>query len=280
MRIKLFLLLFCTAISLSGQDYCDNLSVEGIYFNEGDNKRIYLALQYSQVNDLQIVSNYTNFMLISDEGDTLSSSNLTYEHTFDYEIDNFENLPLKNGIDCTDYKLLSIHKDRGHNTKNGYVTIYSTETDSILFNTGYTSIEVFSPDGKSLSDNSGPNHFLPIMPSDTFAYEIRFLDQIGSSEIGYIELQNPDCQLTFESIVDDTQEELINIKVFPNPVSNSLLIESPIDLSRIDIYTVTGQLIHTSHKSSIDVSDLSAGIYIVSIHLVNNAVIQRKITKD
>ena len=56
------------------------------------------------------------------------------------------------------------------------------------------------------------------------------------------------------------------IKISPNPVSDFLAIETDIsDIEKIQIFDVNGQLVKTTSKLNIDISDLKKGSYIVEI---------------
>ena len=64
----------------------------------------------------------------------------------------------------------------------------------------------------------------------------------------------------------NTQKEIINTKIFPNPVKDVLRIES-IENANISIYTIEGKLIKRTRlqNNEIDMRDLSAGNYLLKI---------------
>lgn len=56
------------------------------------------------------------------------------------------------------------------------------------------------------------------------------------------------------------------IKIYPNPSSTRINIDYPLEKnSSIKIYSISGQLISEHHQNTIDISNLSPGIYFVSI---------------
>ncbi len=62
------------------------------------------------------------------------------------------------------------------------------------------------------------------------------------------------------------EESLFNdIKIYPNPIESILKIQSEITIDNIKIYSLQGQLIKQASDTEIDVSNLSSGIYFVSI---------------
>jgi len=68
--------------------------------------------------------------------------------------------------------------------------------------------------------------------------------------------------------LSNTQFNVSDIKYFPNPVDNVLNLESSFDISELSIYDLKGKLVMERNdflKSSIDVSKLSSGIYVVKL---------------
>jgi uncharacterized repeat protein (TIGR01451 family) len=62
--------------------------------------------------------------------------------------------------------------------------------------------------------------------------------------------------------VDDFSSQ--HIKVYPNPTSGILVIETD-TLQKVEIFTMTGVLIETTDKNQIDLSHYSKGIYLIKI---------------
>jgi hypothetical protein len=69
------------------------------------------------------------------------------------------------------------------------------------------------------------------------------------------------------------------ISIYPNPVKDILNIDAENAISNITIFSVSGQNIMVSDKTSIDVSALNAGIYIVKIEFANSQVAFEKFLK-
>ena len=65
--------------------------------------------------------------------------------------------------------------------------------------------------------------------------------------------------------------ELLNVSIFPNPATNILKIQLPnlVDSASIILYSVKGQkikeVVGISKNAAIDLSNLSKGIYFISI---------------
>ncbi len=73
--------------------------------------------------------------------------------------------------------------------------------------------------------------------------------------------------------IDDN--ELANIKIFPNPVNDILYLENVSEISQISIYNIVGQKIITvnnngSNNVNINTSEIHQGIYFVAIQNNDN----------
>ena len=75
---------------------------------------------------------------------------------------------------------------------------------------------------------------------------------------------------------DFTQNNL-EVALYPNPVHEVLNIETTLELKSVEIYNIQGQRVLSSNQKAINVSDLTAGMYMVRIEDVENASITRKI---
>ena len=76
-------------------------------------------------------------------------------------------------------------------------------------------------------------------------------------------------------------QEEVSLRLFPNPASDLVYVESNISISRIDLLQVSGirvlQSVPAGFSSSINISSLSPGLYIVHIVLENGERISRKL---
>ncbi len=77
------------------------------------------------------------------------------------------------------------------------------------------------------------------------------------------------------------RNELTNFTLYPNPVKGRLNFNSQTDISKIEVYNLTGQrllqLKNFSNNNSFDVSILSSGMYLVNIEDVENRTTTKKI---
>ncbi len=64
-----------------------------------------------------------------------------------------------------------------------------------------------------------------------------------------------------------TTTKLDEVKLYPNPVINSLVVSSKNAVKKIEIFSMTGVLFRSeiSNLNTIDVSNLSKGSYLVNV---------------
>ena len=91
----------------------------------------------------------------------------------------------------------------------------------------------------------------------------------------------------FDITITDTVTEVINIRniptnrlmIYPNPVDNMLRIEAEHEISKVTVLSILGQSMINSNKSTLDVSTLNSGIYLLKVEFVNSQVIFGKFLK-
>ena len=83
--------------------------------------------------------------------------------------------------------------------------------------------------------------------------------------------------LSNEGIVETT----MTLNVYPNPVNDKLYIETESNIETINIYTLTGIVVlsETNSTNTIDVSNLSSGVYFVKVRTENSEVVRRIVKK-
>ena len=77
---------------------------------------------------------------------------------------------------------------------------------------------------------------------------------------------------------DFTQNNL-EVKLYPNPVSNNLTVITEQENKTIKIYNIQGQKVKTSNQKQINVSDLAKGMYLVKIQDNENSISTKKFIK-
>lgn len=72
-----------------------------------------------------------------------------------------------------------------------------------------------------------------------------------------------------------------SIRLYPNPVHNELILESAKPLNRIELFTLSGKLIHTYHAekqaTSLDLSEQGPGTYLLKIYPEDNIPVMKRV---
>ena len=84
------------------------------------------------------------------------------------------------------------------------------------------------------------------------------------------------------SAVNEVKEDQ-SFKIYPTVVSDNLIFESAENITKMSLYNTTGQLVKAinvnSDKTSVDLSSLKAGSYIISAQSVSGKVLSKRIVK-
>lgn len=111
-----------------------------------------------------------------------------------------------------------------------------------------------------------------------YSFQIEGIYPINANEYYITAEENGALQSALYSFNTSTlsldKTELTPISFYPNPASTEIMLNK--DNLQTKIYAVTGQLIKTSTKKQIDVSDLTSGIYLIKIDDVAGKRILRK----
>ncbi len=82
------------------------------------------------------------------------------------------------------------------------------------------------------------------------------------------------------STLDVEESKIRDFKIYPNPVSNILNVQSKDDIFKIEIYNPLGKLVKANlNSNSLNISNLPSGIYFVKVYS-HKAVMVRKIIKQ
>lgn len=148
-------------------------------------------------------------------------------------------------------------------------TTTSEATLTLVFNPDYTG--TVKIDGTTYTPSS-TNGIVTIssLPAGTHT----ILKGSGSSYLFYM-------STVYNSIsgISNTNQST-SIQLYPNPVSNLLNINSNEKVTKIEIFSISGQIITqlNGNSSSIDLSNLSSGNYLIKIH-TQNGVLTKLIVK-
>ena len=79
------------------------------------------------------------------------------------------------------------------------------------------------------------------------------------SNTGIISIVNTDGTIDVEYLTEE-----VNIKIFPNPTSDFINIESDKDV-KYDLYDINGKLLLNGYEKRIDISNFKNGLYLLMI---------------
>ena len=81
---------------------------------------------------------------------------------------------------------------------------------------------------------------------------------------------------------EGVEENEVTFNIYPNPVSDNLVIETEANIEAVTIYTVTGVVVYNEvefSNNTINVSDFANGVYIMKVRTENGEAVQRFIKK-
>ncbi|MBP1644859.1 MAG: Protein of unknown function precursor containing leucine-rich repeat and a C-terminal secretion [Bacteroidetes bacterium] len=110
----------------------------------------------------------------------------------------------------------------------------------------------------------------------------RVIDYIlYDDSISYTDIVNTNYACPyFTLVIEDIKREEIVAKVYPNPVSNALNIETMENVENVILYDVLGKEVMCTKKTNdIDVSNLNNGIYILKL-ITEKGIGEYKIVKE
>ncbi len=211
-----------------------------------------------------------------------NNTNCTYD---------FTNTSIDNNYNCWNFANWAYSNDVNPNHSFFYNDTYTTEllvfnymglsqlfTEDIVFNYApeptlnesitecYGETIVLDPgvfDSYLWYYDGSENQELSVTESETYIVEVT--NQNNCSAIDT-------CIVTFEDCTFVLENEIGNIKVYPNPAKDFLYIDlenENIEFDKINFYDISGKVVLSSSlrgtKQSIDISDLENGIYYVRV---------------
>jgi hypothetical protein len=164
---------------------------------------------------------------------------------------------------------------------SGYV-----KQDIVNSSTNSTSISVlvYSESGDMTGvgaiefDNNIPNYTL-------FNIPILYFDSVGGDYLEiYITAGNSDFPvagnslkldglfLNYDNSTNILEESSLKLKVFPNPTSHKIQIESNsiVDVCVLRLYNISGDLLQTTQSSTINLENYKTGIYLLKVTYGNS----------
>ncbi len=161
-------------------------------------------------------------------------------------------------------------------------------TNRVVF-PSWLNAQIIDSDGRPIP-NIIINDTCYIMPGERYSVMI----QPNIQTTGFVTLQYIDMNtgnITFTNYVPVNINGVIGIKenkkvsglisIYPNPVSGVLYLESDLKVQEIEVLSLLGQtVIKTFGKKEVEVSQLSAGLYVIKITLPDDKIYFSKFIKN
>jgi hypothetical protein len=119
---------------------------------------------------------------------------------------------------------------------------------------------------------------IPVQAFNTTGYTANAYVVIASASIGFLfgnGFGYPGSELWLDAISINTSADVIelssNLKVYPNPANDVLNISANGEISNVTILTLDGKVVLSSSSSTINVSELTSGMYIYQV-IVNDKI--------
>ena len=130
------------------------------------------------------------------------------------------------------------------------------------------------PAGLSLS-NAGTISGTPTTEG-TFTFTVKATNTIGNATIGL------SITISASGVGIAEMQNLSSVQVYPNPAQNTLYIMSSETVEEVSVYDISGRMLQqtTNPSTSIDVSSLANGIYLVKVRTATGETIKRIVISD
>ena len=184
---------------------------------------------------------------------------------------NFNNTNTSNVVNCILGGLenagpfLTIIDDENNNNEKGRTATFAGITTGLTDQGGSTQV-------LAIDENSNSVDFCT---SDT-GLTLPTVDQRNYNRVGI-----PDAgAFEFDGVLSTRNLVAPNFNVYPNPTTNVIHIEGINNtVNNVKIYSITGVLQKQSRNTTINISDLTSGVYIFKITTNDNRAVNQKIIK-
>tara|TARA_B100000949_G_C14165131_1_gene400850 strand:- start:17 stop:874 length:858 start_codon:yes stop_codon:yes gene_type:complete len=250
-------ILYCYTNNLSALDVSQNTSIR------------FLFAPFNQISNIDL-SNNINLTHIDLTENNLNSIDITNNLSLEYLHLSSNNL---SELDVT------------LNDQLGEVVVFNNQIDSLDFSNASQLIYLMCDTNhlEYLNVRNGNNTNI----SGFFAQDNPNLECIEVDDPQYTEANWPDVdpQVVFSEDCNPLgviEEEFENIHIYPNPIRDQLFLETEQPISSIEIRNVLGVRVYKSNTmvNSINLSNLTQGVYILKVTFYNKANFVTRIVKN
>lgn len=85
----------------------------------------------------------------------------------------------------------------------------------------------------------------------------------------------------YQNVLSTDEFDKNSFRMYPNPASDSVFIDSKITIDTVEVYNTIGQLVLSTEnvKNTIDVSSLNAGLYVLKVYSGEKSVVKKLVVK-
>ena len=251
----------------------------------------YILIDNNQLTDLDITQN-SNLKRLWCVNNMLTSLDVT--NNYNLRILDLENNALSNIDVSQNPNLISLlitnnqftSLDISQNLGLKFLECDSNQLTSLDLSQNYSLLQLWCNDNQlvNLNIKNGNNADITKM----WAYNNQDLNciQVDDETATYPECDSNSgwckddwTEYSEECILGVEDNTNISFSIYPNPVQDILNLESQQPIERVKIYNLQGQLIMEKYTNSIDVSNLTTGLYFVQV-TVNGKTITKKFLKE
>ena len=117
--------------------------------------------------------------------------------------------------------------------------------------------------------------FRELTPNTEYCFTVVAINEVGDESA-------PSEKVCATTSGEGIAENAAAFNIYPNPVADKLFIETEATVEEVTIYTLTGVMIYSEvdyNNNTINVSDLSGGVYFIKVRTDNGEVVKRFIKK-
>ncbi len=275
----------CNSNSLSTLEVINNLNLT------------YLRCHSNLLNILN-VSNNTNLIELNcsfNSLNTLDVSNNIYLNRLFCSYNSLTSLDVSNNIDliwlyCNSNLLNILNINNNTNLTKLYCGYNSLTTLDLSSNSDFNLLHCYDNNDLAYINlkNGNNNNFIlsgafPSIFENLPNLQTVCVDELNTDLTNFILTETGhDVEFTINCPTANTLENtLLNFTIYPIPVADVINIKSKTNIAKIEIFSNLGQLLLSyNHQNSIDISNLSQGLYFVKITDVNGDFGIQKVIKN
>lgn len=182
-------------------------------------------------------------------------------------------------VDCQGLEIIGVYDEQNVEHRKSVSLILTGGTLG-----GYTDMLFLNDQGDTITIPTGPHYYLPL--SDTLSYLLKLKDGLRDfpeNFKGYLKTLNPDCIVPYNLTTStDRPDSESFLKISPNPFVSDITLEGK-RIEELQITDISGEILvnmtDLNPPTTINLTELTAGKYIVNFKFYSGKTTSRKIIK-